>query len=223
MESVRLSGLERLLEVCRRLGLRFSTVPPAREPMRAGQLVAGLPLDSLLARFYSRWGKALFAAGVAGMGLYSVDDSGSELESQNRWWRETWQPMVAVPLFIIGGEFALAHYIATVPSLADARGRQPVVHVNTYELDGPYAMPIASDVDCFFDVYSRYLELLVAAPGFERDGAAALTFPWEVPELFARDARLVELIRAGSFEPLMPGSEERAWAARVVALADSRH
>lgn len=223
MEPMRLPGLERLVEVCRRLGLRLSTAAPARSPLRAGSPVAGHPLDPLLASFYSQWGKAMFASDVAGLGLYSVDDRENELERQNQWWSGSWQPRLMTPVFIFGGEPGLAHYFATVPSLADARGCQPVVHVNTYELEGPYAMPIASDVNRLFEVYSRYLETLLATPDFARDGDAVLAFPWEVPELFAQDERLVQLIRAGHFDALMPGPEERAWAARVVAAAEARN
>jgi hypothetical protein len=165
----------------------------------------------------------MFAPDVAGMGLYAVDDSGNELERQNQWWSQSWQPRLVTPVFIFGGEPGLAHYFATVPSLADVQGCQPVVHVNTYELDGPYAMPIASDVNRLFEVYSRYLEMLLATPDFTTGGDAVLAFPWDVPELFARDERLVQLIRAGHFALLMPGHEERAWAARVVAAAEARN
>jgi hypothetical protein len=168
-------------------------------------------LDSVLAAVYSQLGYAY------------VLRTENQLEEQNRWWNASWQLQLSMPLSLFGGKASLAYYLATVPGLADENGRQPVVLVDTYELDGPYALPLASNVDRFFDVYSRYLEALVMHPSFAADGMAALTFPWEVPELFARDERLVELIRAGRFDPLMPGTEERAWAARVVAAADARH
>ncbi|HLM42573.1 MAG TPA: hypothetical protein VK458_01845 [Myxococcaceae bacterium] len=62
----------------------------------------------------------------------------------------------------------LAYHYATVPCLADARGLQPVVKVDMHE--EPYAVPLASNVDRFFDTYSRYLEVLVAEPDYEELG-----------------------------------------------------
>lgn len=56
----------------------------------------------------------------------------------------------------------------------------------------------------FFELYSLYLEELVSTPGYEEEGCAVLAFPWEVPHLLARDERLVELIRGGYFDPLLP-------------------
>lgn len=220
MESVRLSGLERLLDVCRRLGLRADVTPPRRTQPVVGSAICGHPLDPVLAAVYAQFGYVYVAEDVY---VLRVDERENQLETQNRWWNERWQPQLAMPLSLFGGKASLAYFLATVPGLADESGWQPVVQVDTNELDGPYALPLASNVDRYFDVYSRYLEALVTHPSFTADGMTALTFPWEVPELFARDERLVELIRAGSFAPLMPGPEERAWAARVVALADARH
>ena len=105
-----------------------------------------------------------------------------------------------------------------MPRLADARGCQPVVEVDTYDLDGPHAVPIASDVDRFFDTYARYLEAEVEAdPNYEEGGPGVFSFPWGTPELIARDAPLVEMLRAGRFEPLMKKDEEsRVWVEKVV-------
>jgi hypothetical protein len=113
-----------------------------------------------------------------------------------------------------GGVYAYA----TVPSLADEQGRQPVVEIDTYEPD-VHVMPVASNVDRFFDSYSRYLEALVAHPRYRESGERALTFPWDTTELLARDERLVELIRTGRFESLMKNMQEsnatRRWIAKV--------
>ena len=109
----------------------------------------------------------------------------------------------------------LAYHYATVPCLADARGLQPVVKVDMHE--EPYAVPLASNVDRFFDTYSRYLEVLVAEPDYEELGPAVRTFPWQVPELITRDKPLVELLQAGRFDFLMPKDEEdRSWVARLL-------
>ncbi|WP_309892570.1 hypothetical protein [Archangium sp.] len=112
----------------------------------------------------------------------------------------------------------LAYHYATVPRLADARGLQPVVKVDVHE--EPYAVPLASNVDRFFDTYSRYLESLVAEPDYEELGPAVRTFPWQVPELIARDLPLVEMLQAGRFDFLMPKNEEtRSWVAMILGAA----
>jgi hypothetical protein len=219
-ESRPLPGLERLMSVCQGLGLRWITDAPGHAPPEAGMLVGGHPLDPVLAAVYARVGAASFATDMAGFTLARCDDSENVLESRNQWWRGSlWQQQLPVPLFIFASEPLLSHYYATVPSLADDRGVQPVVHVVAYDV--PYALPVASDVDRLFDVYSRYLEALVAHPDYEGQGDAALVFPWDVPELLARDERLVALIRAGIFDSLMPREEStRAWVARVVGARE---
>ncbi|HSP80886.1 MAG TPA: hypothetical protein VLQ93_20330 [Myxococcaceae bacterium] len=81
----------------------------------------------------------------------------NELEEENRKWKESWQERLPLQLFVFGGETGLAQYFATVPALADGKGRQPVVEVNVYE--EPYALPIASDVDRFLRA-GRFAPLL---------------------------------------------------------------
>ncbi|WP_309893511.1 hypothetical protein [Archangium sp.] len=106
---------------------------------------------------------------------------------------------------------------ATVPRLADERGRQPVVQVDTYE--EPYILPVASNVDRFFDTYSRFLEVVVAEPDYQQTGDSDLLFPWDATELLARDERLVELMRSRCFDDLMKNkktSEDvRHWFEKV--------
>jgi hypothetical protein len=95
---------------------------------------------------------------------------------------------------------------------------QPVVKVDMHE--EPYAVPLASTVDRFFDTYSRYLEVLVAEPDYEEFGPAVRTFPWQVPELIARDQPLVESLQAGRFDFLMPKDEETcSWVAMILRAA----
>jgi hypothetical protein len=158
----------------------------------------------------------VFATKVAGVGLLRVDDDVNELERENRQWATLWQQHFRLPLFVFGGRTGLAYYLATVPELADARGYQPVVHIEAY--DEPQALPVASSVDRFFESWSRYLEALVAHPDHAMEGAAALSFPWKVPEILAMDRPLVELIRAGRFDPLLT-EEAKGWVARVVRVA----
>ena len=126
------------------------------------------------------------------------------------WWEQLGEPVI-----VFGGESIYTY--ATVPSLADGWGRQPVVEVDTYEYE-PNVMPVASNVDRFFDSYSRYLEALVADSRYQESGETDLLFPWHATEILARDERLVELMRAGRFDSLMKNVDDatRRWAAKVM-------
>ncbi|WNG55397.1 hypothetical protein F0U59_11850 [Archangium gephyra] len=214
MERMALSGLERLMEVCRRLKLGLETSTPAREPPKAGGLLAGAPLDPLLANVYARMGHAVFSARGMSWALIRWDDHEQALRERNEWWRENWWNELGEPVIVFGGDI---YAYATVPGLADEWGRQPVVEINTYEPDF-HVMPIASNVDRFFDSYSRYLEALVAHPRYQQRGEAELMFPWDATEILARDERLVELMRAGRFDSLMKNVDDttRRWAAKVM-------
>jgi hypothetical protein len=217
MEPMALPGLERLMEVCQRLKLGLTTSPPAREPLRAGSLLEGLPFDPVLASVYARMGHAAFATELIGIGwiLYRSDNQAHVLEEENKRWRARWWQEVGAPMIVFGGDI---YTYAIVPELADEWGRQPVVEVNTHDLDGPYVMPVASNVDRFFDSYSRYLEVLVADPYYQESGDTDLLFPWHATDILARDERLVELMRAGRFDSLMKhvGDDTHRWAATIM-------
>jgi len=216
MESMALPGLERLMEVCQRSSLSVETSPPAREPLKAGSLLEGLPLDPVLASVYARLGHAMFATELVGPGwiLYRHDDQVHGLEERNKWWREEWWQELGEPVIVFGGDL---YTYATVPRLADERGRQPVIRVDTYEYD-PHVMPVASSVDRFFDSYSRYLESLVTDRDYQEEGETNLRFPWQATEILARDERLVELMRAGRFDSLMKIMDDvtRRWVDKVM-------
>ncbi|PTL85298.1 hypothetical protein [Vitiosangium sp. GDMCC 1.1324] len=217
MESMELPGLERLSEVCQRLDLGLETSPPAREPLRAGSLLEGIPFDPVLASVYARLGHAAFATEVMCWVLSQSNDEAHDLEKMNKRWREKWWKELGEPVIVFGGDMGMAYTYATVPGFADGWGRQPVVRVDTYEYE-PKVMPIASSVDRFFDSYSRYLEALVADPRYQTAGETDLLFPWDATEILARDERLVELMRAGRFDSLMMhvDDETRRWAAKVM-------
>ncbi len=218
---VGLPGLERLMEVCQRLELGLKTTPPRHPPLKSRTLIEGLPLDPVLSDVYARLGHAEFASDAeAGLVLTRCDDTVNKVEEDNRWWSESYRRQLALPTFIFAGEPMMAYYYATVPGLANAQGHQPVVKVDAYE--EPYAVPLASDVDRFFDAYSRYLEALVALPGGRDEGISMLTFPWEVPEIIGRDDQLVEQLSAGLFDSLMVNQETQAWTHKVLKASRSR-
>lgn len=197
-----LPGLRRLLQTCTRLQFALKTTPPATRPPAAGALFDGQPLDPLLAAFFQQFGEAWFATDRAGVIIGRIDDSGNELDSENQRWRSVFQDKLVLQVLVFGGEPGMAYRYATLPELADENMYQPVVRVDTYE--APFALPIASNVDKFFELYSRYLEQLAATPGYKEN--VVLTFPWDVPHLLARDKRLVELMQDGAFEPLLSPS-----------------
>ncbi|MBN1206680.1 MAG: hypothetical protein JXB05_17485 [Myxococcaceae bacterium] len=180
-------------------------------------LVAGLPFDPVLAAVYSRVGFAAFATDVGGIVMRRYDDTARKVEEDNEWWSQGYRTQLALPTFIFAGEPFIAYHYATVPALADDQGRQPVVMVDVNE--GPYALPVASNVDRFFETYAGYLEALMALP-HAREGGASLVFPWDVPEVIGRDARLMELLRAGSFSPIMKADRTTSsWVEQVTAAS----
>ena len=172
----------------------------------------------MLSSVYARLGFAAFATDVDGIVLIRRDDSESKLESENQRWSERHRDRLALPTFIFAGEPMMAYHYATVPDLADAQGRQPVVMVDIYE--DPYALPVASDVDRFFDAYSHYLENLMAIPGARQE--AQLNFPWSIPAVIGRDAALVKMIHEGRFDLLMPNTEALGWSRKVVNAGHAR-
>ncbi|PTL83479.1 hypothetical protein DAT35_16060 [Vitiosangium sp. GDMCC 1.1324] len=180
-------------------------------------MLEGVPFDPVLASVYARLGHAVFATKVMGWVLTQSNDEAHRLEENNKRWREEWWKVLGEPVIVFGGDAGMAYTYATVPGLADEQGKQPVVRVDTYEYE-PYVMPIASNVDRFFDSYSRYLEALVADPFYQKSGDTDLIFPWHATEILAQDERLVELMRAGRFDSLMKNVDDvtRRWAAKVM-------
>ena len=184
-------------------------------------MLESVPFDPVLASVYARMGHARFAKELVGIGwiLDRSDEHLHGLEKINKRWREErWQDL-GEPVVVFGGDI---YAYATVPQLADKWGRQPVVEVNTHEIDGLHVMPVASDVDRFFDSYSRYLEVLVADTDYQQKGETNLLFPWDATDILARDERLVELMRARRFDSLMKISmtskDVRRWFEKVCGL-----
>lgn len=210
--TLSLSGLERLLEVCRQIGLSTRLEPPISPALASGELVAGLPVDPVLAVVHERVGYLSIAEEFF---LLPVKEEQSlAIARVNEDWRRDWvEPFRS--LLVFAKEDRLAYYYATVPGLANESGLQPVVKVDVHE--DLYALPVASDMNRFFEVYSRYLEALVRAPDYEEDGSSALIFPWHVPEFIAQDRPLMEMLRAGCFDFLVEGNADaREWAEEVL-------
>ena len=149
-----------------------------------------------------------------------------------RWFNRVYgeSPSTAQELAAAGGN--MLYRYALVPALANAEGLQPVVFVDPYE--EIYALPVASDLNRFFDAFSHYVKILAEDPEYRATGAPVTGFPWRTPELIAKDSRLVEMIKQGLFDRLMYEStkagrhdeagiaETQRWIGAVLA-ASLRH
>ncbi len=164
--------------------------------------------------------------------LVRCDDELNGLLLENKEWQsffphEFWPEHFRSLMFF--GRAMLYGY-ATVPSLASSGDLQPVVHVDPYE--EIYAVPIASNVDRFFESYARYLEMAGGDPEYGEDLFENVIFPWNVPEIIALDRPLVEMIKKGGFDPWMYESNKqgrrfeediastRKWIGEVLRLAE---
>ncbi len=211
--DIPLPGLDRLLEVYQKHELPMNILPPGSAPPPAGALVAGHPFDPVLAAVYKRLGGALFGGEHYGeLFLNRLDDQMNGVELRTEGLRDEEEPFHSSVIF--GSIPALTSYYAVVPKLADERGRQPVIYIDAY-MDR-YVLPIASDVDRFFEALSHYIDLLMVDQGYRFDGMPGIHFPISVPELFSRDRRLVEMLVTGRFDFIMNlGDEFQDWLARV--------
>jgi hypothetical protein len=123
-------------------------------------------------------------------------------------------------LLVFAKDDRLAYCYATVPSLVDSRGLQPVVWVDVYET--LYAVPVASNLDAFLDTYARYLE---AAPAFHdgEDAPPLRAFPWNASQVIAQDRELVTRLRAGHFDFLLKANARaREWVDSLAGTPVSR-
>ncbi|WP_146209609.1 hypothetical protein [Vitiosangium sp. GDMCC 1.1324] len=178
--------------------------------------MAGHPFDPVLAAVYRRLGGADFGFLDEFNGEFSLNPVNDQLngivldtEGFGRP-EEPWHSSV-----FFGGPPGFAYYYAVVPRLADERGRQPVIYIDGYM---NYVLPIASSVDRFFDALSHYIDMLVVDQGILFDGMRGIQFPGSVPELIARDRRLVEMIVTGRFDFIMNLGDEgqyQDWLAQV--------
>lgn len=232
MPAIELPGMNRLLETARRHGVPLEAPPAGRSPPKAGEWVCGMPVDPLLAAAFTRCGKLFLGAGSTQWAMLTrCDDEVNGLLLENQEWQDSF-PHDAWPdhfcrLMLFGNE--MLYRYATVPELSNSAGRQPVVRVDPYE--DIHALPVASDLDRFFDAYSHCLEILVSDPGYQATGASWVRFPYGVPEIIARDRPLVEMIKEGRFDRWMyerdkagrgntAGHETtRAWISMVLRYA----
>lgn len=168
--------------------------PPVLPPPEAGDDIAGMPLDPLLARMYKRCDGGRFGD------LYVALHSNLASRNDKSKWNvdEDERPKRLFSYATISG---LAFDFATVPSLANSEGVQPVVFYIRYE-DQPI-LPMASDIDRAFRLYAIYCDKCHAAGGTLWDSPVHINFPDSVVKEIAQDRPLVELLEAGRFDNLI--------------------
>jgi hypothetical protein len=208
-----LPGFERLLKVCRSRRHQHKVEPPLPPELRAETAIGGRPMDPQLAAVHARVGYLWVREELAVLPLRH--ELRPDVHRLNAHWRREWaEPFGSLCVF--ARDDRLAYCYATVPALAGEKGTQPVVWVDIYET--LYAVPVASDVDHFFDTYARYLEAAPPLPEGEEFAPPTRTFPWDAAEFIARDRALVAMLRAGRFDFLMEkNAEAREWVAKVAA------
>lgn len=196
-------ALDQLAERARALGCTVRFAPPA---VSVPETILGSPLDPGLGDLM-RCHDAVEIRGHA-FALFVYGLAGSETIE--------WSTRGLRSLALDGHEYPFdglvafaqygyqASYLCCVPALAGSDGSQPVLYIDTHEV--PYAIPLASSVERLVLLLARYLEL--RATGLDR------IFPGEVPELARVDGRLVELAKAGAFEPWLRG--DRDWMRALV-------
>lgn len=188
------SGLSTLEQVLGRLGISANVgsrmaVPP--------ETLLGAPLDTELRTFYQARDGVLWSAADFYVRIYPLTGPDS-LEWRNVSQRrspEDYIPPYPFDRMIVFAQYGRrASYLATVPSLADEDGRQPVIYVDTSET--VWAVPIASSVDRLFALIANYLEEAMTRYG--RDGLSEMQFPLDVPRMVGKDEALASQVRAGS-------------------------
>jgi hypothetical protein len=212
---LQLPGLDRVINVCHQHDLPLELSPPLSSAPNAGDQILGQPFDPLLAALYRRMGGAVLGT----FSLFRPDrDPERGLFSENESLRRgDKEPFRSTHLF--AKETGFSYFLGTVPAVANAQSFQPVVYIVFYpgEL---YGIPIASNLDRFFDIYARYLELMVVDDDYVETGTPGVTFPWDVAHLIAQDGALIELIRTGRFNALVANDREaQEWVSTVLSMA----
>jgi len=211
-----LPGLNRLITVCRQHSLALELSPPRASAPQAGQLVLGEPFDPQLAAVYQRLGAATFGPFT----LHGPGPDENDLIPKNEWVREEPEVYFHAPL-IFGKKTGFSLYCGTVPRLAASRGLQPVVYISAHDVP-QFAIPIASSVDRFFDLYSRYLDRMVVDFEYIETGISLVTFPWDMADLISRDELLIAQVRAGHFDFLTNDEEDaRQWLRELLSPPSS--
>jgi hypothetical protein len=157
-------GFEAFSERCRRWGIELEA--EARRK-RVPASVLGQPLEPTLRRLYAVHDGVSWHPPAGGVELDIYPLTGDyALARQNdilRGYSDDHVPRYPFEELLVFAQVGLrASHLATVPALADAEGRQPVVYLDVHE--DPWAVPIASSVDGAFALLARYIDRATALP-----------------------------------------------------------
>ncbi|WP_157231991.1 hypothetical protein [Hyalangium minutum] len=207
-----LPGLDLLIKTCRHHGLPLELSPPLPTAPKAGELLLAQPLDPMLAALYQRTADA----SLGPFSVFRLDAEPHGFIQENEYFkRDGEEPFRSTHLF--AKETGFSYYFGTVPELADSTGLQPIVYIAYYPAE-VYGIPIASNLDRFFALYSRYLERMAVDPEYLETGTPEITFPWEMAQQVAEDSPLVALMRAGRFTHLLNDYHgARKWVTNVLS------
>lgn len=218
--ALQLPGLDHLTSTLARYNEMLNLSPPDPDAPKAGDLVANLALDPILAAIYSK-------CDGGRLGNLRIFDHASLAELNESTWNVEDERVKR--LFCYGRISGFMYDFATVPSLADAEGIQPVVYYIDYD-DLPI-LPIASNVDQAFQLFALYCEKLHAAGGSltEDPPGDRLHFPDCMTREMARDRPFVHMLEKGRFDSLLRPSplwypeEDRNWVRRIIEEARKLH
>jgi hypothetical protein len=202
------AGFEAFSEQCRRLGIAATLAPASRA---APSSVLGQPLEPTLVSLYAAHDGTWWFAPEFELRVYPLAGPDA-LEWRNHSLRrsahEHVPPYPFDEMLVFAQYGAQADRLATIPALADAAGRQPVIYLDLHE--DPWAVPVASSVDGVFDLLAQYIDRATTSLG--RAGLVEIDFPLDVGDLIAADDSLRAMIASGSFEGLIRGdSSIREW------------
>lgn len=208
-----LPGFERLVATCRRYQLPLELSPAAGDAPGAGALLLGKPVDPVLAAVYGRVGRSR----IGDFSLYGPGEGEYGLRWMNELLRGAGHEVFLASV-VFGQLPSLAYYFAAVPHLADPHGLQPVIFIDD-NLE-KQVLPIASNVDRFFDVYAQALEDFASVTDAQSRDWVDIDHPPPSPELLAGDHALVELLQAGRFDGLVSTDpESQEWIQQVLHAA----
>lgn len=195
LTSEPLAGFERLVTTCRRFGLAAQLAAPSPWRKEAERRLE-CPLDPVLAALLQRANGGV----VWELNLYGIGNPSCELIALNEGKRATRKDLKRLLDFVLFCKLDYRpEYLATIPSLADARdGKQPVAYLDLNE--GIKVLPIASNVDRVLDLTARCLESMFARYGSVEDGASEERFPWDFPQEAANDDDFLRLLATGCFD-----------------------
>ena len=188
MTATALPGFDAFAAACRRRGVDWRPNPPLGG---SGELGSDVELAALRSR-------------CDGGRLWELDLAPrARVVTHNQMMRRGVGTLpVAHHLVVFASWHGLAWHLATVPALADAGGREPVVWVDLYD-DGSVT-PIASSVDRCFSLLAEHVE---------RFGSNEPAFAGSVASSIAGDAHLLSMVRAETpTDGRAPGPRRRSRA-----------